>query len=74
MRIALRTWNFVVARRRNVYRPCPQHGGGAIPPAAGRAISVGPMQIAHQILVLLHLIGFAALLGGLLVQLRAKGA
>ena len=30
------------------------------------------MQIAHQILVLLHLIGFAALLGGLLVQLRAK--
>jgi hypothetical protein len=30
------------------------------------------MQIVHQILVLLHLIGFAALLGGLLVQLRAK--
>jgi hypothetical protein len=30
------------------------------------------MQIAHQILVLLHLIGFASLLGGLLVQLRAK--
>jgi hypothetical protein len=36
------------------------------------AISLGPMQIAHQILVLLHLIGFAALFGGLLVQLRAK--
>jgi hypothetical protein len=30
------------------------------------------MQIAHQVLVLLHLIGFAALFGGLLVQLRAK--
>jgi hypothetical protein len=30
------------------------------------------MQLAQQILVLLHLIGFAALLGGLLVQLRAK--
>jgi hypothetical protein len=30
------------------------------------------MQLAHQLLVLLHLIGFAALLGGLLVQVRAK--
>jgi hypothetical protein len=30
------------------------------------------MQFAHQILVLLHLIGFAALLGGVLIQLRAK--
>ena len=30
------------------------------------------MQIAQQISVLLHLIGFAALFGGLLVQLRAK--
>ena len=30
------------------------------------------MQIAHQTLVLLHLIGFAALLGGVLVQLRSK--
>ena len=30
------------------------------------------MQIAHQILVLLHLIGFAALFGGVLVQLRSK--
>jgi hypothetical protein len=30
------------------------------------------MQLAHQLLVLLHLIGFAALLGGLLVQIRAK--
>jgi hypothetical protein len=30
------------------------------------------MQLAHQILVLLHLIGFAALLGGLLVQMRSK--
>ena len=30
------------------------------------------MQFAHQILVLLHLIGFAALLGGFLIQLRAK--
>ncbi len=28
------------------------------------------MQIAHQLLVLLHLIGFAALLGGIVVQLR----
>ena len=30
------------------------------------------MQIAQHLLVLFHLIGFAALLGGLLVQLRAK--
>ena len=30
------------------------------------------MQIAYQILVLLHLIGFAALFGGVLVQLRSK--
>lgn len=30
------------------------------------------MQIAHQILVLLHLIGFAALLGGVLIQLRER--
>jgi hypothetical protein len=30
------------------------------------------MQIAQQILVLLHLIGFAALFGGFLVQVRAK--
>ena len=30
------------------------------------------MQIAHHLLVLLHLIGFAALLGGVLVQVRAK--
>jgi hypothetical protein len=30
------------------------------------------MQLAHQLLVLVHLIGFAALLGGLLVQVRAK--
>jgi hypothetical protein len=30
------------------------------------------MQLAYQILVLLHLIGFAALLGGVLVQLRSK--
>ncbi len=30
------------------------------------------MPIAQQILVLLHLIGFAALLGGVLVQLRAR--
>ena len=30
------------------------------------------MQLAHQLLVLLHLIGFAALFGGLLVQIRAK--
>ena len=30
------------------------------------------MQIAQHFLVLLHLIGFAALLGGLLVQVRAK--
>ena len=28
------------------------------------------MQIAQQVLVLLHLIGFAALLGGILVQVR----
>jgi hypothetical protein len=30
------------------------------------------MQLPHQILLLLHLIGFAALLGGVLVQLRSK--
>jgi len=30
------------------------------------------MQIAQQILLLLHLIAFAALLGGVLVQLRSK--
>jgi hypothetical protein len=30
------------------------------------------MQIAHQFLVLLHLVGFAALLGGVLVQLRLR--
>ena len=30
------------------------------------------MQIAQYLLVLFHLIGFAALLGGLLVQVRAK--
>jgi hypothetical protein len=30
------------------------------------------MQLAQQILVLLHLIGFAALFGGFLIQLRAK--
>ena len=30
------------------------------------------MQIAQHLLVLFHLIGFAALLGGLLVQVRAK--
>jgi hypothetical protein len=30
------------------------------------------MQLAHQILVLFHLIGFAALLGGFLVQIRSK--
>ena len=30
------------------------------------------MQLAYHILVLLHLIGFAALLGGVLVQLRSK--
>jgi hypothetical protein len=30
------------------------------------------MQLAYQILVLLHLIGFAALLGGVLVQVRSK--
>jgi Tfp pilus assembly protein PilN len=30
------------------------------------------MQLAYPILVLLHLIGFAALLGGVLVQLRSK--
>ena len=28
------------------------------------------MQLAHQILVLVHLVGFAALLGGVLVQAR----
>jgi hypothetical protein len=30
------------------------------------------MQLAHQILVLFHLIGLAALLGGFLVQIRSK--
>jgi len=30
------------------------------------------MQLAQQILVFLHLIGFAALLGGFLVQIRSK--
>jgi hypothetical protein len=30
------------------------------------------MQLAYHLLVLLHLIGFAALLGGLLVQVRSK--
>jgi hypothetical protein len=30
------------------------------------------MQIAHPILVLLHLIGFAALFGGVVVQVRSK--
>ena len=30
------------------------------------------MQLSYQILVLLHLIGFAALFGGILVQLRSK--
>jgi hypothetical protein len=30
------------------------------------------MQFAHQILVLFHLIGLAALLGGFLVQIRSK--
>jgi hypothetical protein len=30
------------------------------------------MQLAYQILVLLHLIGFAALFGGFLVQVRSK--
>jgi hypothetical protein len=30
------------------------------------------MQLAHQILVLLHLIGFAALFGGFLIQIRSK--
>jgi hypothetical protein len=30
------------------------------------------MQLAYHIVVLLHLIGFAALLGGVLVQLRSK--
>jgi hypothetical protein len=30
------------------------------------------MQLAHQILLLLHLIGFAALFGGALVQVRLK--
>jgi hypothetical protein len=50
----------------------PQHGGARSGLRLVWAVSVGRMQIAHQILVLLHLIGFAALLGGLLVQLRAK--
>ena len=30
------------------------------------------MQFAYQILVLVHLIGFAALFGGFLIQLRSK--
>jgi hypothetical protein len=30
------------------------------------------MQIAYQILVLLHVIGFAALFGGIVVQMRSK--
>jgi hypothetical protein len=30
------------------------------------------MQLAHQILVLFHLIGFAALFGGFLIQIRSK--
>ncbi|HEX5905614.1 MAG TPA: hypothetical protein VFY56_01255 [Propionibacteriaceae bacterium] len=30
------------------------------------------MQLGYQILVLLHLIGFAALFGGIIVQLRSK--
>lgn len=30
------------------------------------------MQVAHQILVLFHLIGLAALFGGFLVQVRSK--
>jgi hypothetical protein len=30
------------------------------------------MQLASQILLLLHLIGFAALMGGILIQLRSK--
>lgn len=30
------------------------------------------MPLAHQFLVLLHLVGFAALFGGCLVQLRAR--
>ena len=30
------------------------------------------MQLAYQILVLVHLIGFAALFGGFLIQLRSK--
>lgn len=30
------------------------------------------MQLAQQILVLIHLIGFAALFGGFLVQIRSK--
>jgi hypothetical protein len=30
------------------------------------------MQLTHQILVLFHLIGLAALLGGFLVQIRSK--
>ena len=34
--------------------------------------SLEAMQLAHQILVLFHLIGLAALLGGFLVQLRSK--
>src|SRR5688500_2984555 len=33
--------------------------------------SVGAMDILHEILVFLHLIGFAALFGGLFVQLRS---
>ncbi len=50
----------------------PQYGGARSGLRLVWAVSVGRMQIAHQILVLLHLVGFAALLGGLLVQLRAK--
>ena len=30
------------------------------------------MDVAHQLLVLLHLVAFAALLGGALVQLRSR--
>ena len=33
--------------------------------------SLGAMHLAYQITVVVHLIGFAALLGGVLVQLRA---
>ena len=33
-------------------------------------LSLGAMQFAYQITVFLHLLGFAALLGGVLVQLR----